>query len=199
MSVQNEFSSMPDAEVMLRVRRGSEDAFAELYQRYHGRLLDFFHGMSRASRRDGHMAEDLCHETFLRVWRLRRRYEASGKYSAYLFTIARHIWLERCRQARKDWRLGVAQSIDSPDACPIATRDAGPDDLAHRAELDERILAALSQLPEEQRMAFVLRTVEGLSLEDISNIMECPVNTVRSRRLLAIRRLREALRELLVH
>lgn len=182
----------PDAEVMMQAQWGSERAFAELYGRHYRRLLDFFYGMSR----DAQSAEDLCHETFLRLWQLRVRYRPSGSFRAYLFTIARHIWMERRRQARKEhcgtrnadygiWELADRQGL-------------APDEQARRAELDARIFAALDELPEEQRMAFILRTVEGMALKDIAKVMGCPVNTVRSRRLLAIKYLREVLRGLLV-
>jgi RNA polymerase sigma-70 factor (ECF subfamily) len=76
--------------------------------------------------------------------------------------------------------------------------DRLPDEAAQNAELMNHITTALDQLPDEQRMAFVLRTVQGLSLDEISSVMQCPVNTVRSRRLLAIRRLRDALRGIMV-
>ena len=185
---------MPDTDLMLRVQWGSDRAFAELYQRYYRRLLDFFYGMGR----DAHAAEDLCHETFLRLWQLRVRYTVSGSFTAYLFSVARRIWLERGRQERKQWRLGVAQRLDAPGAAVLASTDPGPGDRAYGSELAERIAAAVQELPAEQRMAFVLRTVEGMSLRDIASVMQCPVNTVRSRRLLAIKRLREALRGLRV-
>lgn len=185
------FEHMADTDLMLRVQWGSEAAFAVLYARYYRRLLDFFYGMSR----DAQGAEDLCHETFLRVWRLRTRYTASGVFAAYLFTVARHIWFERVRVARKEWRLGVARPIDET---PAAASQPGPDALAYRAEVDARVFAALDELPEEQRMAFVLRTIEELPLDQIAEVMECPVNTVRSRRLLAVKRLRQILRGLLV-
>ena len=99
---------LSDAEVMLQAQWGSERAFAELYGRHYRRLLDFFYGLSR----DVQTAEDLCHETFLRLWQLRVRYRPSGSFPAYLFTIARHIWMERRRQTRKEWRLGTAWSAD---------------------------------------------------------------------------------------
>jgi RNA polymerase sigma-70 factor (ECF subfamily) len=94
--------------------------------------------------------------------------------------------------------LGTAQSIeadgiDIPDG--IATR---PDESASRSELEERILAALAELPDEQRMVFVMRTIQGLALDDIAAVLQCPVNTVRSRKLLAVKKLREALKGLLV-
>jgi len=184
---------LSDAEVMLQAQWGSERAFAELYARHYRRLLDFFYGLSR----DVQTAEDLCHETFLRLWQLRARYRPSGSFPAYLFTIARHIWMERRRQTRKEWRLGTAWSADDGADAVVVDIRLGPDEQARLSELDERIFAALDNLPEEQRMAFILRTVEDMSLEDIAEVMQCPVNTVRSRRLLAIKRLREVLRGLL--
>jgi len=189
----NGFKQMPDVAVMLRVQWGSEDAFAELYARYHRRLLDFFYGMSRSVQE----SEDLCHETFMRVWRLRGRYSPSGSFGAYLFTVARHIWHENARQVRKRWRLGVETPLESLSEC-LPNGKPGPDVLADRQEMNEKNFGVLDQLPDEQRMAFVLRTIDGLGLEEIARIMQCPVNTVRSRRLLAIRQLREALRGLFV-
>ncbi len=185
------FAEMTDTDVMVRVQWGSEAAFAELHRRYFRRLLDFFFGMSR----DPQRAEDLCQETFLRLWQLRIRYTASGSFAAYLFTIARHIWQEQCRTRRKVARVEAPCEASETEA---SLSQPGPDELAHRAEMDTRIFAALDALPEEQRMAFVLRTVQGLSLDDIAKVMQCPVNTVRSRRLLAISRLREVLRGMMV-
>lgn len=184
--------TMPDADLMLRVQLGSEPAFAVLYRRHYRALLDFFYAMSRNTQ----AAEDLCHETFLRLWRLRLRYQATGSFRAYLFSIARHIWMESCRTAMRDRRLGVAKPIEDFDA--VVGFERQPDEMAHRSEVMSQIVVALDTLPDEQRMAFVLRTVHGLSLEEIADVMQCPLNTVRSRRLLAIRRLREALRGLMV-
>jgi RNA polymerase sigma-70 factor (ECF subfamily) len=191
MPVHIAFAEMTDTDVMVRVQWGSEVAFAELHRRYFRRLLDFFYGMCR----DAQRAEDLCQETFLRLWQLRVRYTDSGSFAAYVFTVARHIWQEQCRTRRKETRLASHIADAEMVRFPL---QLSPDELAHRAELDTRIFAALDALPDEQRMAFVLRTVQGLSLEDIATIMQCPMNTVRSRRLLAITRLREVLRELMV-
>jgi len=184
--------SMSDADLMQRVQLGNERAFAELYRRHYRALQDFFYAMSRNS----HTAEDLCHETFLRLWRLRLRYKPTGSFRAYLFSIARNIWLESFRTTMRDRRLGRPQPLDGFEQ--LSTKARGPDEAAENAELMERINAVLDELPDEQRMAFVLRTVQGFSLDEISEVMQCPLNTVRSRRLLAIRRLRAALNGLLV-
>ncbi|MBN2309081.1 MAG: sigma-70 family RNA polymerase sigma factor [Candidatus Hydrogenedentes bacterium] len=183
---------------MLRVRWGDECAFAELYRRYNRRLLDFFYGMSS----NAHTAEDLSHETFARIWQVRRKYAATGSFPAYLFTFARNIWLEDCRRQRKQWRLGSRRSLDDgPDGVGYelaAAESYHPDRAAYRAELSSHILAALDALPDEQRMVFVMRNVEGLSITDIATVLQCPENTVRSRKILAIKKLRESLRESLV-
>jgi RNA polymerase sigma-70 factor (ECF subfamily) len=193
MGLDDTLERQPDSDVMLRVQWGSESAFAELYERYYRRLLDFFFGMSR----NVQLAEDLCHETFVRIWQLRARYSPSGSFAAYAFTVARHIWQEQCRRAGRQPRMVSLFAGDvRPD--PSSSANDAPDELAYRAEIGLHVFAALEKLPEEQRMAFVLRTVNGLSLYEIAAVMQCPVNTVRSRRLLAIQRLRELLQGLLV-
>ena len=65
-----------------------------------------------------------------------------------------------------------------------------PDYHANRSELQQHLYAALDALPEEQRLVFVLRSIDELSLEDIASILDCPVNTVRSRKILAVKKLR---------
>lgn len=186
--------AIPDVALMMRVGDDDEPAFAELYRRYNRRVQDFFYGLCRNSA----MASDLAQETFLRVWKLRKKYAATGSFPAYLFTFARNIWLEKCREFRKVKRLGVAQSVEECMECLPAAMAWQPDEQARRLELKSIIFAALDELPEEQRMAFVMRNIDGVSLEDVASAMQCPMNTVRSRRLLAIKKLREALQAVFV-
>ena len=176
---------------MLRVRQDDECAFEQLYQRYVRKLVDFFYAMGR----DVHQAEDLTHETFLRVWRQRGKYAATGSVQAYLFAFARFIWLERCRTFRRNRRWGwVSLREDLEEAqLAVASGDSHPDVRAGRAELESAIFGALGRLRDEERMACVLHESQGLSNEDIAAVMQCPVNTVRSRRILAVRKLRETL------
>lgn len=191
MSSNDTLELLSDPDVMLRVQWGNESAFAELYRRYYRRLLDFFFGMTR----DVQLAEDLCHETFVRIWQLRARYSPSGSFPAYAFTVARYIWHEHIRRVCRQPRPVTGRDREE---LPDPAGEGGPGELAYQSEIGAHVFDALEKLPEEQRMAFVLRTVNGLSLEQIAAIMQCPVNTVRSRRLLAIRRLRELLQGLFV-
>ncbi len=195
MAAETVYYGEPDNTLMLRVREDDDDrAFAELYTRYYRKVLNFFYGMGR----DVQAADDLCQETFLRIWKLRRRYGATGSFAGYLFTFARNIWLERCRELGRRRKLGMRQETDEFwDRLAGPARDH-PDEVAARAELGDRIFDAVEQLPEEQRMVFVLRSVKGLSTDEIAVIMRCPANTVRSRKRLAVNKLRRALHGLLV-
>ena len=198
MEVQDAFEKLADTDLMLRVQWGSEYAFAELYRRYLGKLHRFFYGMVRgvSATHDAALADDLCHETFLRIWQLRTRYVPNGSFPAYFFRVARNIWYEHQRAAHRDWKVGNA--VQEAQFTAREEKPRTPEENACHGEIEERVGEVLAQLPEEQRMAFVLRSVDGLSLDEIAIIMDCPVNTVRSRRQLALTRLRAVLRGLFV-
>jgi RNA polymerase sigma-70 factor (ECF subfamily) len=178
-----------DVELMLRVRRGDAEAFSRLYRRYNRKLLNFFYAMGAGPS----YSEDLCQETLLRLWRLRARYEPRGSFPAYLFAVARFVWMERRTEVYRASASRPEFDADSEAAAP----GSEPDALASRSEAAEAIAKAVAELPEEQRMAFVLRAVQGMPLDEIAEAMDCPINTVRSRKLLAVRKLREVLRGLL--
>ena len=179
-----------DVALMLRVREGDEEAFSELYLRNYRRLQDFFYGLSR----DPEAAVDLCQETFIRIWKIRLKYAATGSFPAYLFSIARHIWLERCRAQKKLFRVGFFTRVEPHHESSAANEAYLPDAVAHHSDLQARLFEALDELPEEQRMAFVLRNLEGFSAAEAASVMRCPVNTVRSRKILAMKKLRRALK-----
>ena len=178
-----------DLALMRRVRDGDEAAFAALHERYQRKVLNFFYGVSR----DAVLSNDLCQETFLRVWKIRKRYKATGSFAAYLFGIARMVWLERQRQWWKQAKWGIRHPLEE---CQVSAQTESPGLSAERNELDGVLQSALAELPEEQRMVFVMRTIKGLSLEDISAALDCPLNTVRSRKILAVKKLRHALESL---
>ncbi len=179
-----------DVALMLRVRRGDTAAFEQIHARYQKRMLGFFWSLSHNT----HAANDLCQETFLRIWKIRKRYRATGSFPGYLFGIARMVWLERCRSLARDARLGTCCSTDALGE--VAASDAWcPEDRVAREELQQHIHRAIDALPEEQRLVFVMRNIDGLSLSDIAEALDCPVNTVRSRKILAMKKLRHLLAE----
>jgi RNA polymerase sigma-70 factor (ECF subfamily) len=171
-------------ELMLRVRGGDRAAFAVLYERHAAQVHRFFRGLGI----DAHTARDLGQETFLRIWQHRARYAATGSFPAYLLTFARFVWLEHCRQMRKPGR--GAGPVEELLEFLSATRMTRPDERAARSELGDSMSCAVARLPEDQRIAFVLQSVQGLTAEEAASVMQCPANTARSRKILAIKKLR---------
>jgi RNA polymerase sigma-70 factor (ECF subfamily) len=179
----------PEIELMLRAATGDRSAFAVLYERRFQQVFRFF----RVLRVPHSTAFDLTQETFLRIWKFRKRYAATGSLNAYILSFARFVWLEHCRESRKLIRLRDRKSEGErfPD---IEPRDpALPSQHAAARETSEAIANALATLPEDQRMAFILRSIQGLSAEEAASVVGCPVNTIRSRKILAVRKLRELL------
>lgn len=173
-----------DIQLMLRVRAGDDAAFEALHERYQRRLVGFFWGLTR----DAIAANELAQDTFLRIWQVRLRYKASGPFAAYLFAVARMVYLEQRRKSYRLAQLGVRAAENLP-----SLNSQGPDGPAEAAEMESALFAALETLPEEQRIAFLMHTVQGLPMEEVAAALDCPLNTARSRRILAVRKLRQVL------
>jgi RNA polymerase sigma-70 factor (ECF subfamily) len=175
--------------LMLRVRENDQAAFALLYGRFGQRVHSFFYGVSG----DVSTSKDLTQETFLRIWKFRARYAATGSILAYLLTFARFVWLEHCRSLRRHGRPSDGP-VDELIAGLAILPNLLPDARASRSELSGKIHEALKELPDEQRLAFVLQSIEGLTAEEAASVMQCPIHTARSRKILAVKKLRTSLR-----
>ena len=180
-----------DAALMLRVKRGDTVAFAELVDRYKQPVMNLAYRMLH----DLTEAEDLAQNVFVQVFKSAERYEASSKFSTWLFTIARNLCLNEIRRRSRH----PAESLDAPHP-ELETQPAHqyedrkaispPDNLLH-GELEEKIEEALAALPENQRIAVILCRQDELSYEDIAKVMGCSLSATKS----LIHRGRETLKE----
>ena len=176
-----------DIELMLRTKAGDTLAFQHIVARYRDPLLRFF----RAVLEDRSLAEDCTQETFMRLWLTRERYEPTGKFSTYLYGIGKHYWLNQ----RKKVQLPTT-SIDT-EMFPILSADRAtePETLLLQQTRQTRIRQAIAALPLHYRIVFERCHLEGLSYAEISDQLEIPIGTVKSRMSEAVRRLRTALTE----
>jgi RNA polymerase sigma-70 factor, ECF subfamily len=179
--------SYSDEELMLLVKGQSVAAFEELLGRYERRMLLFFHRLAG----DPERARDWAQETLLRVWKNRAGYIAQGRFAAYLFRIARNQFIdahrkEQHRVAAEQQQLGD-DDRSNPEPC-----SSGPDGFQElfASELGTAINEAIARLPETHRLVYVLSEEEHLSYREIADVLDCPVGTVSSRKVEAVKKLR---------
>lgn len=157
-----------------RARTGDDAAYRWLLGRYRARVVR----LAAHVLHDGSDAEDAAQEAFVKAFQRLPSFRGSGRFSAWLFTLTVRLCLDRRRSAR------IGREV------PIG---AGPDAASSDASPDTRLLidALLDQLTPPMRAALVLREIEGFEYDEISQMLQIPVGTVRSRLHAARARFRE--------
>ena len=168
---------------MLDVKAGDEQSFALLLQRYRAPLVNFLYRMVRERAE----AEDLAQEVFLRVYRARKDYVPSAKFTTWLFRIATNLALNSVRDNRYQ-RLEV--SIDAPvttdaedgDERTLDVAEKHPNIEQHLIEEARRkmIRRAVEKLPEKQRAAVLLHKYQELDYNEIAKILGCSESALKS-------------------
>lgn len=182
---------------MAECRGGDASAFDELVRRYKDRVYNVVYRFV-GNHED---ALDVSQEVFVRAYRGIENYRGSAKVYTWLYSIAANLARNRLRDGRRKGRnLGTSLEAmaESGAGKPALAAMAEHDPRAHaeRQELDEALQQCLDALPEHYRLAFVLRTFEDLSYEEIGQTLNCPIGTVKSRINQARKRLRERLEAL---
>lgn len=167
-----------DFELMARIRTGEQAAFLSLVRRHQDPLVNFFHRLGAYTD-----AEDLVQETFLRLYRYRAKYRPDAKFTTFLYTLARHAWADRLRKQKRQEAISERVTTEASSTDRIETHGA-------QARMDAQ--SALNALPEKLRIVLVMSFYQGLRYDDIAEILEVPVGTVKSRVFLAMERIREA-------
>ena len=186
--------SARDLELMRRFQAGDADAFTQLYERHLRGLLNFFFRLCW----DASLSEDFAQEVLLRVFKSGKHWEPNAKFTTFLYRIARNFWIDHCRllSTQKEKVSLNAQPTGDGETSLI---DRLPDDIKppeddlDRRELYGAIMKALEQLPEEQRMVFVLSEIEEMKYQEIAEVMDVPVGTIKSRMHTAVAKLQELL------
>jgi len=182
--------SSDDLAIVRRIGRSDAAALAELYDRYAGMLL----ALARRILGAGGEAEEVLQESLLQVWNQAERYDpARSSVSTWLILITRSRALDRLRSrvARDRTKEAAAAEPPLPD-----TSSRGEEHVLHR-ERHDRVRAALAELPDEQRRVLELAFYEGLSQSEIATRTGTPLGTVKTRALLGMKKLRQALRPIL--
>ncbi len=186
-----------DAEVMLQVKAGDEPAFAYLVQKYRRPMVSFMYRMAHNSA----AAEDLAQEVFLRVYRSRGNYEASAKFTTWLYRIATNLAVNYARDTRHE-RAENTVSLDEPDENTGLTMDIADGSLSAEEMLVRRErLAAIREkvqaLPERQRLAVVMHKYQQMDYREIAEVLKLSESATKSLLFRAYETLREQLKKFL--
>ena len=169
-----------DVQMMLDVKAGDDASFDFLLVKYRSPLVNFLYRMVR----DTATAEDLAQEVFLRVYRARKQYTPSAKFTTWLFRIATNVALNSVRDNRYQ-KMEV--SLDAPVS---SEEDSAPRELpAREMRIDEHLLEqdrvafiqrAIASLPEKQRAAVLLHKYEEMDYAEIAKILDCTEAALKS-------------------
>ena len=183
----------PDIRLMLRVRDDDPAAFSELVAQFQHRLVGVMHHLVG----NADEAEDLAQEVFLRVYRNRKKYSPSAKFSTWLFTIANNLAMNALRNRGRRPSVPLVGSDGPNGARPeeqlLKANGETPSFGLRQAELADRIRAAMDTLNERQRMAVVLNKFEDMNYAEVAEVMGLTPKAVKSLLSRARARLRDAL------
>jgi RNA polymerase sigma-70 factor (ECF subfamily) len=188
-------ASDPDADVMLRVKSGDESAFGYLVQKYRRPMVGFMYRLCH----NPATAEELAQEVFLRVYRSRTSYEASAKFSTWLYRIATNLAVNHARDTRHE-RPENTVRLDEPDQETGTTPDLADESLSAEENLLKRerlaaIRSKVSALPERQRLAVMMHKYQQMDYRQIAAVMKLSESATKSLLFRAYETLREQLKE----
>jgi RNA polymerase sigma-70 factor (ECF subfamily) len=184
-----------DADIMLRVKAGDQSAFEYLVQKYRRPMVSFMYRMARNSA----VAEDLAQEVFLRVYRSRETYEASAKFSTWLYRIATNLAVNHARDTRHE-RPEVQVSLDEPDDDTGTTLELPDASLNAEQQMVRRerlsaIRRKVEALPEPQRLAVIMHKYQQMDYKQIADVLRKSESATKSLLFRAYETLREQLKE----
>lgn len=179
-----------DGAAVERARSGDSDAFRLIVERHSRSIFRLAFRMTG----NEHDAEDVVQETFLRAYRQLARYETRSSFGTWLFRIASNYSLDliRSRTRRETKReRGQPEELDILQTVPA--NSPGPDRIAYSVQVHGHVRAALAELSAQERTAFVMRHFEGMSIDEIGNVLGTGTNATKHSIFRAVQKLRRTL------
>jgi RNA polymerase sigma-70 factor (ECF subfamily) len=192
-----DYTRLTDQEIVERARQGRESAFRELIRRYERPVFSLIFRLVR----DRERAEDLAQETFIKVLNALDRYDPSYKFSSWIFKIGHNTALDDLRRKQPETlsihgspHASTADELEATILTPVSG-DETPEEFTSSREIGDHIERAIGHLRAEYRTAILLCHVEGRPYEEVAEIMDVPLGTVKT----YIHRARIELKKQLAH
>ncbi|KXG42521.1 RNA polymerase sigma factor SigW [Tepidibacillus decaturensis] len=181
-----------DKRLVTKAKEGDTQAFAELITQYKDKIFNLAYRMLGNIQE----AEDVSQDTFIRVYTNLSRYDDQHKFSTWIFRIATNLAIDRMRKKKADFSLDANwdQEEGTDWHSKLADPKNGPEEEVVAKEMEDTIQQAIMSLPPKYRSIMVLRYLEDLSIQEISQIVHLSESTVKTR----LHRGREALRKQLI-
>ncbi|MFC1569502.1 RNA polymerase sigma factor [bacterium] len=174
-----------DHDLMLAVKDGDLDKMGLLFERYHQKVYNLFLWQTQSST----ISEDLVQELFLRMLRSRKTYRGEGKFTTWMFSVA--------RSARMDYYRKNKKKMSSLDNIKEIALDEPSQEDQVSTDSDVALLhQAMAKLPAEKREVLVMSRFQNMKYQEISKVLKCSVGTIKSRIFWAIRDLGKIYREM---
>jgi RNA polymerase sigma-70 factor (ECF subfamily) len=170
-------------------RGGDRRAFAELVELYKDKIYHLGYRMLNQKQE----AEDVVQETFLRVYTNLERYDENQKFSTWIYRIATNLCIDRLRKRKPSYSIDaeMANGEGADWHVILASKDPGPDEELILSETQTNIREAIQTLPDKYKAVVILRYLHDMSLQEIGEVLDMPVTTIKTR----VHRGREFLRK----
>ena len=177
-----DYSRLTDQQIVELARKGRESAYRELIGRYQRPVFSLIYRLVR----DREKAEDLAQDTFIKVLNAIDRYDPTFKFSSWIFKIAHNTALDQLRRREPETlsldgspHARTAAEVEASTITPAST-DENPEQYTASKEIGGVIEQAIDRLRPEYRTAILLCHVEGRAYEEIAQIMDVPLGTVKT-------------------
>ena len=181
--------SLTDEELVDSVLNGNRRDFDVLIERWQKPLFNFVLRFMNSEEE----ARDACQDAFVNAYRNLSKFKKQSKFSSWLFKIA----INRCNtllKKRKRWRTFFDPMAEGEQFADTVAEEHNMEQVVEREQIYARMRRAISALPPEQKTVLLLKEYEGLKFHEISEMLDCPLSTVKSRMYYALDGLRKALK-----
>lgn len=180
---------LSDEQLVSRFKEGSMEAFEELVRRYETKIYNLVYRFM------GNHADagDLAQEAFIRAYRALSKFRGESSFSTWIYKVTANVCRDELRKQRRKKNISLDELEGGQREIAVADTSSLPEETFERRELQNRIQVYLNQLSEDHRLILLMREMQDMSYEEISEVMQCSMGTVKSR----LSRARTALKKIM--